>query len=189
MRRSLGLLIVGAALAWLAGACGGGGGGGPTTPTTPPPPADPVTFTAAGSPGASTIHLTKAGGTSADVLRIEVRASEFEDLYGLGFDLVYPAALLDYRGGSQSEGGFLSANGTRTEIFARQTTDGTVIVGLSRFGDVGGVEGSGLLLTLDFSVVSNGSGSFSFAANNAFDSARRRLDDAVWQGGDLRVNR
>ena len=189
MIRRFATLALAGVVAWTAGACGGGGGGGtPTTPTPPPPPPDPVAFTAAGTPGDLTIHLTKAEGTASDVLRLEVRASDFTDLYGLGFDLAYPADLLDYRGGSVAEGGHLSADGSRTEIFAREVTDGTVIVGLSRIGEVGGVEGSGLLLTLDFTAVANGSGSFEFGANDVFDSSRRSLDEAVWQAGDVRVS-
>jgi hypothetical protein len=187
MRRCCGVLAAVIAFAWLATACGGGGGGGPTAPPTPPPP-PPVSFTAAGTPGALTIHLGKTSGTADNVLRLEIRASEFADLYGLGFDLAYPAALLDYRGGSHVEGGFLSADGSRTELFAREVTDGEVIVGVSRLGDVGGVEGSGLVLTLDFTAVTNGSGEFSFSANSAFDSGGDRLDAAVWQAGEVRVN-
>ena len=183
------VLVLAAALAWLAGACGGGGGGGgPTAPTPPPAAQDPVSFSAAGTPGGLTVYLAKADGTADNVLRIEVRASEFADLFGLGFDLIYPANLLDYRGGSQAEGGFLSGDGSRTEILARQVVDGTVIIGLSRLGDVGGVEGSGLLLTLDFTAVNNGTGQFSFAANNAFDSAGDRLEETVWQAGEVSVN-
>lgn len=177
------------AIGWLAAACGGGGGGGPTAPPPPPPPPPvPVSFSATGTPGDMTIHLTKADGTADEVLRLEVRASEVAALYGLGFDLTYPTNLLDYRGGSQAEGGFLSADGSRTEILARQMTDGTIIVGLSRLGDVGGVEGSGLLLTLDFTAVSNGTGSFAYVANGAFDDGGDRLQETVWQAGDVTVN-
>ncbi len=189
MTRRFGLLVLTGALAWMTATCGGGGGGGPTAPPAPPPPPPPpIAFTAVGTPGDLTVHLTKADGTATDVLRLEVRASEFGDLYGLGFDLSYPTDLLNYRGGSHTEGGFLSADGSRTEIFARQVTDGMVIVGLSRLGDVGGVDGSGLLLTLDFSVVANGSGSFSYIANNAFDGGGDPLDATVWQAGDLQTN-
>ena len=183
------VLVLAVALAWLSGACGGGGGGGtPTTPTPPPPPPEPVSFQAAGTPGDLTIHLGKTDGTADNVLRLEVRASQFTDLFGLGFDLRYPTNLLDYRGGSQIEGGFLSADGSRTEILARQIDDGTVIVGLSRLGDVGGVDGSGLLLTLDFTAVSNGTGQFSFLANTAFDSQGDRMEGTVWQAGEVTVN-
>ncbi len=187
MRRYLAAAVLaGAVLCWLP-ACGGGGG--PTAPPPPPPPPpQPVAFTAAGTPGEMTIHLAKASGTAAEVLRLEVRANDFSDLYGLGFDLNYPTDLLDYRGGSQAEGGFFSADGSRTEVFARQRTDGTIIVGASRLGDVGGVEGSGVLLTLDFTAVNNGSGSFSYTANDAFDGVGDRLDEAVWQAGDVTVN-
>ncbi len=188
MRRRLGVLAFAGVLAWVAAACGGGGGGGgPTTPTPPPVPPEPVAFRATGTPSGMTIHLTKAAGTASDVLRLEVRASEFGGLYGLGFDLNYPTDLLDYRGGSQAEGAFLSADGSRTEIFARHRGDNKVIVGLSRIGDVGGVDGSGVLLTLDFSAVNNGSGSFSYTAHGAFDGDGDRLDDAVWQAGDVTV--
>ena len=188
MRRRLGLLALAGALAWVATACGGGGGGGPTTPTPPPPPPQPVSFNAVGTPSAMTVHLAKADGTAEDVLRLEVRANDFADLYGLGFDLNYPTDLLDYQGGSEVEGGHLSDAGSRTELFANQRTDGTVIVGLSRLGDVGGVAGSGVLLTLDFTAVSNGTGTFSYTANDAFDGEGDRLDEAVWQAGEVRVN-
>ena len=63
-----------------------------------------------------------------------------------------------------------------------------MIVGLSRLGDVGGVAGSGVLLTLDFTAVSNGTGTFSYTANDAFDGEGDRLDEAVWQAGEVRVN-
>jgi hypothetical protein len=135
-----------------------------------------------------TIHLTEASGTADNVLRLEVRASEFVGLYGVGFDLQYPTGMLDYRGGSHVEGDFLSADGSRTEILVRQKTDGRVIVGLSRLGDVGGVDGSGLLLTLDFTAVQNGSQPISFVANAAFDGSGDRLEETVWQAGDVQVN-
>lgn len=188
MKRPGGTLVLVAAMGWLAGACGGGGGGGPTAPPTPTPPPAPVTFRAAGTPAGLTIYLGKTDGTAQNVLRLEVRANDVTDLYGLGFDLDYPTNLLDYRGGSQTEGGFLSADGSNTQILARQITDGTVIVGLSRLGDVGGVDGSGLLLTLDFTAVSNGTGTFSFVANDAFDGQGDRLDETVWMAGDVTVN-
>jgi len=182
------LALVGV-LGWLVGACGGGGGGGPTAPPSPPPaPPAPVSFSAAGAPGALTVHLTKADTAVEDLLRLEVRASEFTDLFGLGFDLRYPTDLLDYRGGSQVEGGFLSADGGQVQILARQVNDGAVIVGLSRIGAVAGVEGSGLLLTLDFTAVSNGTGEFSYSANDAFDSEGDRLEETVWQAGSVTVN-
>ncbi len=185
---ALACLTLAGLLGWFGAACGGGGGG-PTAPPAPPPaPAVPVTFSAAGTPGALTVHLTRAGGTADNLLRIEVRASEFTDLFGLGFDLAYPAGLLDYLGGSHADGGFLSADGTRVEVFARQVDDGSVIVGLSRIGDVGGVEGSGLILTLDFTAVANGSGEFSFVANSAFDGDGDRYEEAVWQAGTVTVN-
>lgn len=187
MTRRYATLVLAGVLAWLTATCGGGGGAGPTAPPPPPPP-EPIAFTAVGTPGALTIHLTKADGTARELLRLEIRASEFGDLYGLGFDLVYPTDLLNYRGGSHVEGGFLAADGSRVEIFARQITDGIVIVGLSRLGDVGGVDGSGLLLTLDFTAVNNGSGSFGYTANNAFDGGRNPLGETVWQAGDIQIN-
>jgi hypothetical protein len=171
------------------GAACGGGGGGPTAPPTPPPaPPPPVSFNATGTPGALTVHLGQTSGTADNILRLEVRASDFVDLYGLGFDLRYPTDLLDYRGGSHAEGGFLSGDGTQVELLARQVNDGTVVVGLSRLGDVGGVEGSGLLLTLDFTAVANGTGEFSYIANSAFDGDGDRVEEAVWQAGTVTVN-
>ena len=174
---SLGLAAL---LATLVPGCGGGG---PTAP--PPPPRSNVRFTADGTPGEATIHLTQQAVTAATLLRLEVRASMVEDLVGLGFDLSYPDGLLDFASGSALAGGFLSSDGARVELLVDESP-GNLIIGLSRLGAADGLGGSGLLLTLDFTATASGSGNFRFRENAAFDSRGRSLG-AEWQAGSVEV--
>jgi hypothetical protein len=177
-----------ALLALLGVACGGGGGGGPTAPPPPPPPTSGIAFTAAGTAGDMTIHLAKEDGTAANILRLQVRASMVTDLFGLGFDLVYPQGVLEFNDGSELEGGFLSGDGSTVELLIEEQPAGRLLVGITRLGNVGGVDGSGLILTLEFTGIANGQGSFAFVARDAFDSAGDILGETVWQAGEVNVS-
>ena len=139
-------------------ACGGGGGGGggsPVEPTPTPPPQASLVFTPQGG-GGTGVSLAAGAASTASTLILEVRANSVTDLYGVAFDLGYPANLVQYVRATQ---GPLLAGGT---LQVAQGT-GTLVVGLSNLGPVPGTSGSGVLLTLEFRAVGAGQGSFSFA--------------------------
>jgi hypothetical protein len=172
-----------AAAVLLALACGGGGGGG-GGPTGPPPVVQRITFTPTGGGATSAVTLTSGAGSTATNLVLEIRANQVGDLYGLSFDLTYPQGLLRYD--SATEGTVLSQGGAPTSLLINSSTAGNLVVGLSRLGAVSGVDASGVLLTLRFTAVGSGTGTFGFSRNSAVDSTGDGLS-LSWGGGNVEV--
>lgn len=171
----------------IAVACGGGGGGGggPTEPTPPPPPPPPppgFVFTAQGTPGANTLFLASGAATTATTLILELRASQVTDLYGVAFDLTYPSTQLQF---VRVTPGPLLANGAAQ---AAAAGTGTLIVGGTRLGNVSGATGSGVVLTLEFTALAAGTGSFAYARNSALDSDGDAVSGVAWLAGSVQVN-
>ncbi|HVT19053.1 MAG TPA: cohesin domain-containing protein [Thermoanaerobaculia bacterium] len=166
----------------VAASCGGGGGGGPTTP--PPPTKTVIVFTPAtgGSPGVSL-----APGASADssTLVLEVHDNGVTGLYGLAFNLTYPNTVLHFTGAS--EGAVLNGGGIATSLQVAESPAGTLVVGLTRLGGVPGTSTSGVLLTLRFSAVASGSGSFAFTHTQAVGAAGATLSGLSWTAGTVQV--
>ncbi len=168
------------ALVLALSACGGGGGGGPTQPTpTPPPTQATLVFTPQGGAGTG-VSLAAGAGSTATTLILEVRANSVNDLYGVAFDLSYPANLVQYVRAAQ---GPLLAGGTLQVA----PGTGTLVVGLSNLGPVPGASGSGVLMTLEFRAAGAGQGSFSFSRNVAVNSAGQSIDGLSWGTGTVRV--
>ncbi len=176
MRRALAAAV----LLALAAACGGGGGGGGGT--GPTPPAQSLTFTPAGTSSGASVTLQRSG-TDPQVLVLEVRAQQVSDLYGLYFDLAYPAAALSFEGAT--EGSLLSSGGIQTSLQVAEQSD-RLVVGLTRLGAVSGADGAGTLLTLRFRAIATGNGSLSFSRQGAVDSNGRTLQ-LDWLGGTARI--
>jgi cohesin domain-containing protein len=172
-------------LALLAVACGGGGGGGgPTEPTPSPTPTPAIVFTPSGSPGTGAVFLSGGAATTATNLVLEVRASQVTDLYGVAFDLTYPSAQLQFV--RATAGPLLGANGS---VQAAVSTPGTLVVGATHLGAVPGATGSGVVLTLEFSAIGSGQGSFAYARNSAFASTGQTLSGISWLAGSVQVTR
>lgn len=165
-------------------ACGGGGGGGGGGGVVPPPPPPTITYAPATGSESANLSLVEAAGSSATVLRLQLDARNVSGLYGLAFDLVYPGSALTFV--RADAGGFLGGAGS-TNLQVNSSSSGRLIVGLSRLGAVGGVSGSGTLMTLEFSSGSAGVGTLAFEQNSAFDSAARRITSVTWAGGSVTV--
>ena len=170
-------------LALTLAACGGGGGGGSTGPTEPPPPTPGIVFTAAGAPPANSLYLASGAGTTASTLILEVRANQVTDLYGLAFDLAYPSAQLQF---TRATAGPLLSNGA---VQAVVSSAGTLIVGGTHLGTTPGANGSGVVMTLEFSAVGAGTGSFAFSRNSALNSTGRAISGISWVAGSVTVTR
>ncbi|HEV7669930.1 MAG TPA: cohesin domain-containing protein [Thermoanaerobaculia bacterium] len=166
-------------------ACGGGGGGGPTNPPPPPPPTPQIVFTPATASPANAIALANGAGTDANNLVLDVRATTVQDLFGVSFDLRVPA-LLRFTG--RTQGTFLSAGGVQTAFQITESPPGNLVIGLTRLGDTAGVDGSGLLMTLQFSASTAGTGAFEIANGGAFDRAGQRLS-TTFVAGSVQVIR
>ena len=184
-----GFLALGVALllgsGWVSTGCGGGGGGG--GPTSPPPPSTGITFSSDSGGGSNSISLSSGGG-SGSVFILDVEASNVTDLYGVSFTLHYPAQLLAYSRNSESEGTFLSEGGSvDTDLQASERQAGEVTVGISRLGEVSGASGSGLLLSLEFTRRSAGTGRMDMMDHDALDSYGDVQLDVTWVSGSVTV--
>lgn len=167
----------------LVSACGGGGGG-----STPSEPTTGTFFTSAGGGGPNAISLAQVSSTSSTttlVLRVEAR--QVPDLYGVAFDLTFPGDLLSFEGAS--EGAVLGSGGVETSLQVAESGGARIVVGLSRLGDVPGVDADGGLLDLTFRVSGAGTGTVTFARQSAFDADGESIAGVSWSGGSLRVVR
>ena len=117
------------------------------------------------------------GAASRASLEVEIVAAGVEGLYGLSFELLFPANLLRYE--EPGAGVFPSF-----EI--REAGPGRLLVGASHLGAVTGLSGDGTVAVVRFTAVANGSGTFTFGTQEAFD----RFGDLIgldWAGATIDV--
>lgn len=177
MRRGVILL-----LSTLLTACGGSGGGG-TGPTAPPPPVVGIVLTPQATPGVNSLYLASGSATTATTLVLELRANQVTDLYGVAFDFTYPATQLQF---VRATAGPLLNNGA---VQAAVSSPGTLIVGGTHLGTTPGANGSGVVMTLEFSAAAAGSGSFAFARNSALNSTGAAISGLTWLAGSVTVTK
>jgi hypothetical protein len=179
--RGRALLLV---LPLLLTACGGGGGGStPSEPPPPPPPAAGIVLTPQGPPGVNSLYLASGSATTTTTLVLELRANQVTDLYGVAFDLTYPATQLQF---VRATAGPLLNNGA---VQAVASSPGTLVVGGTHLGATPGANGSGVVMTLEFSAVAAGSGSFAFARNSALNSTGATISGLTWLAGSVTVTK
>lgn len=150
------------------------GGGSPTAPANPVT-AGGVAFSPA-TPDDAAVALR--GSASGSTLEIEVYAVGVDDLYGVSFELRFPADLLRYE--SPGPGVFPS-------LEAREAGAGRLLVGATHLGPVAGLSGGGAILVARFTAIANGNGRFDFSGEEAFDSFGDRLA-LNWHGGTVVVD-
>jgi len=177
-RRGAGLLALTAAL--LLAACGGGGGGGGGGGPTQPQPS--ITFAPSGS--ATGIVLASGAATTTTTLVLEVDAVQVTGLFGVAFDLDYPTSVLRFAG--FKPGTFLANGGAQLTTQVVETAPGHLVVGVSRLGNVSGVDGGGTILELDFTATAAGSGNLAFSKNNAYRNDATPLT-LGWGAGSVTV--
>jgi hypothetical protein len=185
-RRGAGRLLLALAVAVHldCGGGGGGGGDGPTNPPTATPPAS-ITFTPSGTGGANSLALTRISSDQTSLV-LSLEATSVTDLYGVAFDLRFPAAALAFD--EATEGAFLDQNGSvDTSLQVAESPSGTLVIGLSRLGQVAGRSGTGSLLRLEFNRRAAGSGDLVFTGNQAFNAAGLPIAGVQWSAGRVVV--
>lgn len=181
LRASRAILL--AALAASVLSCGGGGGGGGTPPPTQPVPG--ITFTAQGV-GAPAIRLARGAGSTTTVLLLQVQADQLPPIYGVAFDLGFPANLVRFD--AVSEGDFLTRNApSGTSLQVVENPAGNLVIGYTRLGAAGMVGGSGELFTLRFVAIGGGAGAVTFSRNRVLDESGNPIAGPAWGGGTLQV--
>ena len=150
------------------------GGGSPTAPVSPVT-ARGVTFLPA-TPNDAAIALR--GSASGSTLEIEVYAVGVDDLYGVSFELRFPADLLRYES---------PVRGVFPSLEAREAGAGRLLVGATHLGAVAGLSGGGTIVIAHFTAIANGNGRFDFSGEEAFDSFGDQLA-LNWHGGTVVVD-
>ena len=150
------------------------GGGSPTAPVNPVRTGG-ISFSPA-SPNDAAIALR--GGASGSTLEIEVYAVGVDDLYGLSFELQFPADLLRYESHGQ---------GVFPNVEVTETAAGRLLVGATHLGPVAGLSGGGAVVVARFAAIAKGTGRFDFSGEEALDSFGDRLA-LNWHGGTVVVD-
>ena len=164
--------------------CGGGGGDSPTDP-----PTAVVFFSADGAATARSFSLRRGNGTSGTHLQLELIATEVTNVASLDFVLTLPANVVRFE--SARQGSFLTQNGVAPILFALglPAPFNGVLISDNRPNGTAGVSGSGVVLTLEFEALANGSGHLDIEEPEARDPQDRPIGGLGWIGGTVTVQR
>lgn len=131
------------------------------------PPSGPAVVSIV--PGRSIYHI-------GDVVDVEVRVDNAENIGSIPFHLRYNPAVLQFIEPGQ-KGPFMEADGANI-VFLAKGTGGEVVVGLSRLGAPAGASGSGTLAYFRFQALAAGSAGFAFTGASVKDPKARNLPAA-----------
>lgn len=172
-------LVVTLALAAFLPSCGDS----PTGPVIPPPRPG-ITFRASTFPLPAGSLALQVRTSTAEEITLALVATEVEDLYGWGVDLVFDVDILSLV--SFEQGDFLEADGVDVVSEVADDSAGRLVIGQARVGDVDGVDGGGDLLLLTFRAGTEGSTGIQPESGAGFDSAGDPLD-VQFLGGTITV--
>lgn len=134
--------------------------------------------------GDKTVNMVQNSNISnGDTLAINVTVNNLSNVYGIGFDIDFDSSKLSYDG--YVSGNYLEKGGNTVNyiITTQSGNSGKLIAGISRLGSVGGISGSGMMVTLKFKVVSAGSTSLTFSNNVVMDSSNQSIPGITWNSG------
>ncbi len=106
-----------------------------------------------------TIDVADAGVLPGERISVDVRVNDVDDLFAFNLDIGYDADALDFDG--ITTGGFLETGGLTTAILFGGLSPDTSLPGRvgdvsnSLLGPIAGVAGSGVLVSMDFTVLSD----------------------------------
>lgn len=129
--------------------------------SSPPPDTDQLIFV---SPQTQTV-------STGEQVAVEVRISDAASLYGFQFNLLYDESILDFS--DAEEGTFLNEDGSADTFYMDPETPapGTIKnVACSRKGQIGGVDGEGVLVVIKFNALSEGTSQLEIAGAMLSDS-------------------
>lgn len=116
----------------------------------------------------------KAKVTVGDRIDLEIKISGAHDLFGAPFHLLYPADLLEIL--KVEEQTFLKKDGKQTAFLQKaDRQQGEIMIGLTRLGKTGGVDGEGVLITLTLRAKKSGLATLSFWKVDFRDSQMKPL--------------
>ncbi len=160
--------------------CGSGGGNTNMIST----PSQVIAFSG-NTPGNQAVYMSQNSSlSSGNTLAIDIKANNVSNAYGFAFDLDFDPTKMTYD--SYAAGNYLEGGGNiPTYLVTAQA--GKLIVGLSRLGTVGGVSGSGTIITLKFKAVAAGNASVNSSNNTVRDSGNQSIPGVTWNGGTATI--
>ncbi len=118
-----------------------------------------------------------------------VEVKNVEKTFYASLDLVYDPNVLEYL--AATEGTFLNKNGSETTAFQAALENGkpgTITIGISRLGAMGGVSGSGTLFSLSFRAVGPGTTALALADPRGLrSSSNEEVNIESWEDGLITV--
>ena len=143
-----------------------------------PPCPLPALLPALQAPQPGDLYL-RQGRVGCTTLEVEVVVHSIAGVFTAGFDLGYPASLLEYQGYSP---GFLlekSRPKTAPLYLVRNPIPGSLVLSMTRFSPDGGVtaDGAEVLVTLRFRRLEKGTGAIDFLTGQASPAREGVMDD------------
>jgi len=122
---------------------------------------------------------------------LKISVNNISDLFGMPFYLVYDPKLLQFV--SAKEGPFLGQDGNSTLfVFFNNTNLGSVIVCLTRLGQVKGISGSGTVMSINFKAVGISNTSIVFNKASAKKTTSKnlvpQLFPVTFRGAQININ-
>jgi hypothetical protein len=169
-------------------ACGGGGGGGSGTDTG-----------TAGSPGTvASIMITPAQETikKGQTISRTVEIENADNAFYAAFDILYNPAVLQFV--NAKEGGFMDNGGADATSMQAVLQSNTTVqsgvslkritIGLTRLGQIGGVSGSGTLVSVTFFAIGNGQSPIMISTPRGIkDMNNQEIAVNTWQDATVTV--
>lgn len=132
----------------------GPSGYGETGPEPPLPPQPPAPQSIA-SDGEISVSPADGKFQLGSMVELEIRIKYASNIYGVGMKLKYDTNILNLE--KCEKGPFLESDGNKNLFIYREDPKGTVqIAGPTRTGQVGGINGEGILVKLSFSAKKEG---------------------------------
>ena len=112
-----------------------------------------------------------------------------EEAASASFNLDFDSTKMTYT--SFSTGTFFEQQGNHASysVTLAPGSDHTLVVGVSREGSGSGATRSGIMVTLNFSLISEGTSTLGFSNNHLYGPSGSEIPLAGWSGGDMIISR
>jgi hypothetical protein len=142
-----------------------------------PPPVGKLENAQRSSRTGSVVYVDQGPKTVKSVgetFTVQVRIDNGSNIFAIPFDINYDPNILEVTG--LREGAYLRKGGGQTTFLnSIDKARGKITVGLTRLGRIGGVSGSGSIVSVDFKALRRGTASLSFANGKPMDAGLNAL--------------
>jgi len=120
-----------------------------------------------------------------ETFTVQVRIDNGSNVFAIPFDINYDPNILEVTG--LREGAYLKKGGGQTTFLnSIDKARGKITVGLTRLGRIGGVSGSGSIMSVEFKALRRGTGSLSFTNGRPMDAGLNALP-VEFASGRIRI--